>query len=261
MPRYALLLSGQARYNDYVIRNLVQNLILPNQCDVFGYFWGYEDNFIDKYVWDVPNKDVVRRDIHVMTYWRQNLERMVQQIPFTKLEVVKQIDFPLNRFGPGEKEKDGALTLGEKVFQDSVERWNFSIHCQFHSIWAANQLRKKYEEEKGFVYDGVFRLRTDILMENPISLDKLDATKLHLSLKKDPSKRTHYDYIAYGNSSLMDIYCDYIHHLDWVYSFPYDELHCSEVHLLKYLDAFIPDAPNTIQDYHFEVPSGLRIIY
>lgn len=265
MSRYALLLSGQPRYHEHVLKNLLTNLIFPNNCDVFGYFWSYDQSSLQKFVWNIPVQHVVHRDINTITYWKENLDNIMEYIPFTDVYVCPQIEFQQNRFAPGEEERDGALQIGTEMFEESVKRWNFSIQSHFYSVWAVNQLKKQYESNNGFRYDGVIRLRTDVLFRQPIDLTTLDPSKMTLPINYE----YHYtgellprkcDFVAYSCSELMDVYCDYYQHLDWVFSQPYGEICCNEKHLVKYLSAFLPQKENGIVYSYFNNPDGFHLV-
>jgi hypothetical protein len=261
MGRYALILSGQPRYRQGVVELLLQNIVLPNNCDVFGFFWIYQDeDTVKKNIWpDIPNKDVIQRDITVVTQWRNNVHAIASILPFTKLAVCNQIPFSDTRFGPGTMDLPALDVLGQEVFDQSMKRWNISVQSQFYGVWAVGQLLQEYEKEHNFRYDGVFRIRTDILIENPIYFDTMDASKLNLYMKDEG--KSHFDFCAYGNSDFMKIYCDYYHHLDWIYSEPYDELSCCEKHLLKYFDHYLPKGKKDIIHNNFGCTKGLEIIY
>lgn len=265
MGRYAVLLSGQPRYRDYVIQNLLTNLILPNNCDVFGFFWSYDRDSLQKFVWNIPVKHVVQRDVDTITHWEENISQIVSSIPFTKIQVCPQIEFPQNRFAPGEDEKNGAQDIGQEMFEESVKRWNFSTQSHFYSVWAVNQLKKQYEEEHGFRYDGVIRLRTDVIFYHPINLTLLDPTKITLPMNYDRDHKGDIvvrkcDFVSYGSSELMDIYCDYYQNLDWVFSQPYGEICCNEKHLVKYLCAFLPEKEQGITYSDYNNPHGFHLV-
>jgi len=261
MGKYAVLLSGQPRFRDYVLQNLLVNLIRTNQCDVFGFFWSYDQDSLEKFVWNIPTQHVIQRDIDTITHWEQNLREIVGYIPFTKIQVCPQIEFPEHRFAPGEDEKDGAATIGPEMFDQSVRRWNFSTQSHFYSVWAANQLKKQYEEEHGFRYDGVIRLRTDIMFYHPIDLRQLDPSKITLPMNYEHDGTVRKcDFVAFGSSELMDIYCDYYQNLDWVFSQPYGEICCNEKHLIKYLSAFLPEREAGMVYSDFQNPFGFHLI-
>lgn len=229
--RYALILSGQPRCRPQVIESIIQNIILPNNCDVFGFFWVYDKGDY-KYVWDVPNKDVVNRDIEVIDNCQYYIQHMAQRIPFTELVGCKQIDFPLEKYPGGEEDKITIQTHGQHVYDESMKRWNFTIQSQWYSVWAVNEMKKRHEEKHGFKYDGVFRLRTDIFIERPMYFDSYDTSKMHVTLKND---RSHYDFFAFSSSENMNIYCDYFQQLEEVYKEPYKQFSETEIHLLRYL--------------------------
>lgn len=39
MFRTALCLSGDPRYFENALNSIINNIIIPNKCDVFGHFW------------------------------------------------------------------------------------------------------------------------------------------------------------------------------------------------------------------------------
>ena len=78
----------------------------------------------------------------------------------------------------------------------------------YYSIFMANQLRNLYEEDKKFKYDFVMRIRTDIKIERPIELEKIEKDKLALynwtQLVYNDIGCS--DVFAIGPPNIMDIY-------------------------------------------------------
>lgn len=117
------------------------------------------------------------------------------------------------------------------------------ILCMYYSIYAANQIRKRFEEVMGIHFDLVVRYRTDLVLESPL-LEGKPQEQSYLVIPKSTLVKTcdapfesidesHIcDYIAYGTPDKMDIYCDTF--LTWI-SIPETPIgeSCLAIHLKK----------------------------
>ena len=182
MSKLALIYSGQPRHLRECHENHVKNFYQEGwDVDVFAHVW-YDKSWVGAYFWD-QYKDRGRWDAEL--------------IPFME-----------------EKWKPKALEFEEpKEFEsdwDPDPRFPHPVNniiSMFYSLEAANYLKKKYEEENGFKYDCVVRLRTDEFFYNDIG----DLNNYDLDTVNVFSEYAHTDYgindhFAFGRSDLMDKY-------------------------------------------------------
>ena len=102
------------------------------------------------------------------------------------------------------------------IFDSSTQKdmWNRLLQdtlSQFYSMGTANVLKSNFEEENGFKYDLVMRMRPDLKLIRPI--DPLEIKPKHIGLYKwtelpfGPLGLS--DVFAMGPSDLMDTYADF----------------------------------------------------
>jgi len=77
----------------------------------------------------------------------------------------------------------------------------------FYGIEQANKLKQTHEQQRGFQYDCVIRMRTDILFLEPVgALDNYDLAKINLRRHIIPGYQID-DRFAFANSGAMDKFC------------------------------------------------------
>ncbi len=170
--RTALCLSGQARFVSKTFQNLLDNLILPANADVFCHFWDTEGEFLE------PNKA-----IEVFTPKDYVVEPQ------------KVFDESSLRF----VRSDWGFT--RKRYQD--------IHSMHYSIRQANRLKQKCEQENGFLYDCVIRARTDITLGEPFDFVEFNRNPNVIWLRnlgESPAGTACADLFAFSSSEQMDFY-------------------------------------------------------
>lgn len=212
-PRYAILLSGQPRFRKKALESILKNIINVNNCDVFGHFWEYDDSMtLD---WNAIAKIANIRDQDTYIRNSEYIQNIKEIIPFTKLKIQKQILFQTDRYHPGTERDRAIAEFGNERANHHFRRCNFIIQSQWYSIKEANKLRKEYEIENEFTYDGILRFRPDMFVHNAIDLSMFDLTKLYVHVypqegefDKDGINTNICDMMAFGNGTFMDIYTD-----------------------------------------------------
>lgn len=118
------------------------------------------------------------------------------------------------------------------------------ILCMYYSIYAANEIRKHFERERGITFDLIVRYRTDLVLESSLLEGKPSSSSFLVIPKStlvkncdgpfDSSDGSHIcDYIAYGTPDTMDTYCNCF--LTWlpIPDTPIGES-CLAIHLKKH---------------------------
>ncbi len=103
------------------------------------------------------------------------------------------------------------IIFDDRGIKDPV--WNTPLQnlmSMYYSMFMGNQLKSIYEEEKGFKYDFVMKMRSDLDIHRPIELEKIEKGKLALYnwtqlVYNDIGSS---DVFAIGPSNVMDIYSD-----------------------------------------------------
>ena len=171
--RFALCLSGDPRYFENSINSIIENIINVNKCDVFAHFW-IRDKNTNEYKTLIengaPNIDFMAEHCH------EFIEKLKSKIQFKVLETEINRYFQTDLFIPDNFDD----TNIEQI--KSVKRFNIAVQSQFYSVYEANNLKKLYEKKYGFTYDGVMRLRPDVLIDFPIDFSKFDLKKFYATL-------------------------------------------------------------------------------
>ncbi len=177
--RTAVCLSGQARFVSKNFENLLDNIILPTEADVFCYFWDTSGG---------------------------NLE------PHKAVEVFKPVDYVL---APQKSFDTAAYRFVHPQYAQTTKRYQ-NIHSMQYSIWQANLLKQKYEQEHGLLYDCVIRSRTDIAFRTVFDFSEIKQSPHSIWLRQydtSPAGVSCADLFAFSNSPQMDIYSDFFNHL------------------------------------------------
>lgn len=116
------------------------------------------------------------------------------------------------------------------------------ILCMYYSIYMTNQIRKEFEKVNNIKFDLVVRYRTDLVLEGNLLEDQPDLDS-YLVIPKSTIVETcdgpfesesHIcDYIAYGTSDKMDMYCSTFETWIHVPETPIGES-CLAIHLKRY---------------------------
>lgn len=187
--KFALCLSGDPRYFENTLSSIVKNIIDVNNCDVFAHFWIRDKNTL-------PHKTLIENgapNVDFMAeHCREFIEKIKSKISFKKLELEINKYFPTDLFIP---DKFDNTDIGQIK---SVKRFNIAVQSQFYSVWKANELKKLYELENNFTYDGVMRLRPDILIDEKIDFAKFDLKNFYATLIDETYM---YDHIMLSDSN------------------------------------------------------------
>lgn len=172
--KIALCLSGQIRSFDLVYQNLLDNLINPNQCDVFYHTWHTYDN--SKYTNFYNPSD--NKYVSYGAYSYENVEKVINHLNPTSF-----------------------------CFEKPVIAQN--TKSMFYSMMKSNSLKCDYENLMGFKYDIVIRSRSDIFFPDKVVLDydSIIDNIIYLSYRPGGCGGVN-DAFAYGNSMTMDKYSD-----------------------------------------------------
>lgn len=194
--KIALCLSGQPRGIPLGLDFLDRCLIKPNNIeDVFFHAWHDELKAGQPYNSAQPNQ--VGRVGHVKP---NTTETLVQRLNPKKYVVEPQKEFPDLRGLKSEPSANQEL-----------------LGSNFYSVFMANELKKQWEQEQGFVYDIVVRTRFDMFYCQPVQIrdytEPVEQGKIVVRKKyQDDQDNFHsldlpmVDVFAFGNSRVMDVF-------------------------------------------------------
>lgn len=109
----------------------------------------------------------------------------------------------------------------------------------WYKIWRANELKRAWEQQHGFVYDVVVRTRADVLHFETPQFSDISGQHIYIGNKFGYGGLP--DIFAYGSSLLMDFYASLIHRIH------------------EYASKGVTVHPETLLDWHLlsQLPQGI----
>jgi len=166
--RTAVLFFGEIRGFSELWKRVYEQIVLPNNADVFMHNYYYDPDFIEQY------EDLEIRDALKEYYNNKGLNLYPNQELY-------DIFAPKARSLEKRKEyaKDNKTTIDKCINSNSyphdIRKGKIFIEMFFNTIMAQHYSRKKvielkrdYENQNGFVYDNVIMTRLDINILGPI---------------------------------------------------------------------------------------------
>lgn len=203
------------------------------------------DNYIKPNLIDVLNPDVF---IHSW-YDPNNIEDM-------SLASICHVYQPKNYLIQPDKQ----IVMPKTEFEyNTTPRYPaYNIFSFYRSLFLADKLRSWYENDKGFVYDWVIRMRFDYALNiNMKFIENCDPWKLYVpNCRQNLEHTIAVDQFAFSNTVNMTRYSGVSHHLDYYFNTgtPMVGEHMLERHLaavgligdnLAYIDMQHPFGPET----------------
>ena len=198
MPmRIAVLLSGQPRFLERCYPYIYEFILRPNGMpDVFAHLWWSTDSC------DTPYKfggDGGWKHQRISTTAPETFHKLYEPLRVC-IEPPKIWKFTApNPAAMSEKVAEAASEEDpsfERIFSNNIS--------MFHSMYRANELKKAYEQEHGFRYDWVIRLRTDLEIYTPVICRDLHPNRFYFS---DIGQKQEFvcDWLNVANSAQMDV--------------------------------------------------------
>ncbi len=127
-----------------------------------------------------------------------------------------------------------------KEGHDPYVRYLFNQASMWYSIHQANLLKEEYRWKNNIKYDCVVRLRSELVIREPIIFKNHDLNKVNYFQLYQPDNMVS-DWIGFSNSKNMDIYTSVFCFIQYFYDYfkeNTDGIYCNEVLLKKMLDQF-----------------------
>lgn len=193
--KIALCLSGQPRGLPVSVSLLKQNIIEPNQPDVFYHTWHNEADVGKSY------NSTQQTQTGMVGSVRAKTSEILQMALKPKVHITE----PQRSF-----EHLSGLISHPTTNQEI-------LGSQLFSAYQANNLRREYEEKNGFKYDIVLKTRFDLYYYHPIVLADYLADVLAgrvVVMKKFQQDQENFnspdrpmtDIFAFGNSEVMNVF-------------------------------------------------------
>lgn len=192
--RTAVCISGQPRNVEAGLEFIKPHILQPNHPDVFIHVW-----------WDE----------HAVGNVFLNAGGHVASDPIesgTLDYITKEYEPIAMQFEP-QREFD-EKNYNERKYPGITPFFSLS---QRYSIWRAHKLKKQHEEEHGFKYDAVMRLRFDWAVYTSIVAKEYDMSVINTP-NRNPHPNGIDDTFAISSSENMDVYSQLFFRLDEYYN-------------------------------------------
>lgn len=179
--RTCLLISGLPRSVEACHKNIMDNIITPNNPDIFIHTWGDEAELLG----------------HISALYNP------VSIKVEKQRIFKNTHNDLDRM---------MVSHGRSYKREMFVEM---VYSSWYSIQQANLLKEHYRLENDVVYDYVIRARFDITYSKVVRCADYDRNVLNISNKGLPPDMID-DRFAFGSNSLMNVYASGFNLLDHV---------------------------------------------
>jgi hypothetical protein len=212
--RTAVCLSGQPRKAFETFPYIYENILKPNNADVFIHM-NYDKDipYIEKLHMDNGTcrlePDVDKKIIELYKPKRylieppRNFQKPNFHVPENRLRSIQRMN----------SHKNWTTEEARKHFVKQMT-------SMYYSISKANELKELYANENGFTYDYVIRLRFDFLPEMPFYCARIDNRYIHYMELGQPDNLIS-DWFNVGSNAVMNVYASLYLHMDYLNTFLY----------------------------------------
>lgn len=218
--RVAVCIFGEIRGTPDTWQRLYDNIIRPNNADVFINNVYYKKDFIEHLDID----DVERK--YIAGYYAN---KGVYYTPPPELfEILSPKEYLLQaRVAYSEEHLPSLQSRFSHVSHvpgQSSNRWEYhTLLSQNESRKWALRMRQQHEERTGIKYDMVILTRLDANTISPMDIRHLHPD--HIYAKHSHGVHKIFEQLMFGSAEKMDILCNYFHCLNHLYSELCDDLH------------------------------------
>jgi len=230
--KVALCLSGQPRFVEYTYQKIKENIIDPNNADVFIHTW-YDKDLIGKNFTDYNASGWNYNSTN--SKYKENIDLIINEVYKPKKMIA-------------EKEKnfyDDNLKI-EKTINKHAQHYSkkyFSkmLYSSWYSILKSNTLKEEYRLENDIKYDYVIRARFDCQLNRKLNCSNYDPNFLYTDRRPDfPIHRMIEDWFAFGSNKIMNIYSSSFNLMNYAddKSSEEDGIFCSETLVYETMKVF-----------------------
>jgi hypothetical protein len=152
--KIALCISGQPRFWDRCFESWINSIFPGTQKDIFFHFWDYNT---------LPSGS------------GNNSFNLIDEKE--KTSILEKLNPKKHVFDNRHVNPTGPQVIPPTKFVSTPIGW--WCHSQYYSMWYASRLKRQYELEHKFEYDGVFRLRSDLVLTDPINEHSLEFNTVY----------------------------------------------------------------------------------
>jgi hypothetical protein len=224
--KIALCISGQPRSAMETYPYIYENIIKPNNADVFIHM-NYDDS-----------------NLYMEKNHTDNGNCMLSKgIDKTIIEMYKPIRYlvesPRNFRKPNFNIAEKRIKNTKKM--NSHKNWNDEetqqhivkqMTSMYYSIFKCNELKETYANENGFQYDYVIRIRFDLILYQAIICNQLDPNFIYY-LEMGQTDHLISDWLNIGSNSIMNIYSNMYFSMDYINQFRFFKKHERQINTLE----------------------------
>ena len=225
-PRVAVCISGQPRSAKETFHMIMNNIIRPNNADVFIHM---------NYDSDHPYMEKSHAD-NGRCHLESGIDKwVIDNYKPVRYLVEKPRDFKNQVLGMSEKRLENHKRM------NSHKKWNDEQHKEYiirqmynmyYSIYKANELKEIHMLETGIYYDYVFRLRFDITPREVIRARDYDPNFIYYLDIGQPDNLIS-DWLNFGSNSIMNIYASVFLNMEYLNTFRFMKQEEREDNLLE----------------------------
>lgn len=233
----AVLITGQPRLLDEHKDSIMENLISPNNADVFMHMWYSEDDLDQPFKWGKGwVNDRIEKDAHLkaIDFFKPKACFFEKQITFPELDISFKKTFN-SGYGGGYESPDGQKSL----IQSTQSMW-YSINMAF-------SMMDEYSYYHKIDYGSVIKTRFDVSLNRPLKMTDFDQSKMWH--EGHSYKELMNNWINFSNYNNMMVYCNIFGCLSKLY-------HETGLWVNEY---FVPYSMNKTGIEIATTPMGLRI--
>jgi hypothetical protein len=230
----AIIVCGQPRFIEECFPLMKENVIDPNNADVFAHLWFSEELCTEPYKhggaggW--KNQRIKNDSIEKFKELYKPISLKVEE-PKTFLNSTINFDESLQRYF------EGAIDNPEEPdFRFRTIRDNYSAK---YSLLKSSILKKTYELENDFKYDYVIKIRTDVISYIKINASDYDPNLVHYKDMNQPDGMIS-DWLNLSSSKNMDAYASVFNTFEFALQECVKDTgaYCNELLIRKTLDFF-----------------------
>ena len=214
MTKVALCISGQPRNALETFPFIYENIIIPNNADVFIHMnFDSNNTYIEKSHADNGNcklsSDIDKRVIDlykpksVLVEKPKNFKNINFKIPPARLKR----SYDMNSKKNWSEEQHTEYTIKQ-------------LYSMYYSIYKCNELKELYALENNIHYDYVIRIRFDITPKDKLICSQYDPNYIHYLDLNQPDELIS-DWLNFGSNSIMNVYASLFLHMNYLNTFTF----------------------------------------
>ena len=210
--RVAVCLSGQPRSAKDTFGLIMNNIIKPNNADVFIHMnYDNESRYMEKSHAD-NGRCLLDADMDKWVIDNYNPVRYL---------IEKPRDFKNAVIGISDSRLNNHKRMNShKVWTDEEHKRYIvkNLYSMYYSIYKCNELKEMFALETGVHYDYVFRLRFDITPRDVIKCNDYDPNYIYYLDIGQPDSLIS-DWLNFGSNAIMNVYASLFLHMEYLNNF------------------------------------------